>query len=98
MSSSIPEQRIKRLFRLADRRITEDFEDSQKLADRYVQLARNIGMKYSIPISSDLKKEYCHECLSFLKPGVNCKVRINSKNSTVNYNCKVCGKVNRYGF
>lgn len=98
MSQIIAEERIRRLFELADRRISEERMNSEKLADRYVEIARNIGMKYNVSIPSKLRKRYCHECLSYLKPGYNCSVRINSKSSAINYHCGVCGEVNRYGF
>lgn len=98
MSQKIAEERIQKLFELADRRISEDREDSEQLADRYVELAQAIGMKYNVSIPAELKKRYCHECFSFLKPGFNCRVRLNSKSSTVNYECGACGEVNRYGF
>ncbi len=95
MSRKIAEERIERLFELAERRMNED---CQELADRYVELARDVGMKYNVSIHPDLRKQFCHECRSYLKPGINCTVRINSKNSTVNYHCRECGNVNRYGF
>lgn len=98
MSQKIAEERIQRLFELADKRVSGDREDEEQLADRYVKLARDIGMKYNVSVPADLRKQYCHNCLSFLKPGVNCRVRINSKNDTVNYECRKCGEVNRYGF
>jgi len=98
MSKEIVEQRIKRLFELADLRISEDRAYSEHLADRYVELARNLGMKYNVSIPSNLRKRYCHKCLSYIKPGVNCQIRINSKNNTLNYHCKVCGEIDRYGF
>lgn len=98
MAAKIAEERIRRLFEVADKRVSEDRKDSVELANRYVELARDIGMKYNVSIPSELRKKYCHECFSFLKPGFNCQIRINSKNSTVNYHCKVCGEVNRYGF
>lgn len=89
----IAEERIERLFELADERMPE-----RELADRYVELARKIGMTYNVSIPREFRKRFCHECHSFLKPGVNCRVRINSKNRTVNYLCRECGNVNRYGF
>lgn len=98
MSQKIAEERIHRLFEIADQRISEDRENAKQLADRYVEIARNIGMKYNVSIPADLRKRYCHECFSFLKPGFNCQIRINSKSNTLNYQCRECGKVNRYGF
>jgi len=98
MSQKIAEERIKRLFELADQRISEDRENKEQLANRYVELAQDIGMKYNVSVPAELRKRYCHECLSFLKPGFNCQVRINSKSSAVNYHCEACGEVNRYEF
>jgi ribonuclease P protein subunit RPR2 len=98
MSQKIAEERIQRLFKLADSRISEDRESAGQLANRYVEIARKIGMKHNVSIPAELRKRYCHECFSFLKPGFNCQVRVNSKSSTLNYECKECGEVNRYGF
>lgn len=91
----IAEERIERLFDLADKRVDEGREE---LADRYVELARKIGMTCQVSISGDLKRRYCQNCHSYLKPGHNCMVRVNSKNKTVNYHCENCGEINRYGF
>lgn len=98
MAKQIAEERIRRLFELADRRIEEGGEESQELSNRYVELAKKIGMKYNVSIPGDLKKRMCGECHAFLVPGRNCVVRVNSKNSTINYRCESCGHVNRYGY
>ncbi|MFB6190553.1 MAG: ribonuclease P protein component 4 [Candidatus Nanohaloarchaea archaeon] len=98
MTRDIARERIHRLFDLADRRFSEERDDAGELADRYVELAREIGMSYNVSIPGELRRRYCHECGSFLEPGANCTVRLNSKNSTVNYHCEKCGEVNRYGF
>lgn len=98
MTRAVAEERIERLFELADRRLSGDRDDAQRLADRYVELAREIGMSHNVSIPGELRRRFCHECGSFLRPGVNCTVRINSKNSTVNYHCDSCGEVNRFGF
>lgn len=90
----IAEERIRRLFELASKRIPGE----KQLADRYVELARKIGMKYQVSIPSDLKKQFCEECGSYLEPGYNCRVRVNSKKRNINYYCEECGHVNRYGF
>jgi ribonuclease P protein subunit RPR2 len=73
-------------------------EGRESLADRYIELAQKIGMKYQVTLDSELKRRICQECGSYLKPGINCKVRINSKNSTINYHCSECGEVNRHGY
>ncbi len=94
MERGIARERIEKLFELADERVI----DEPELADRYVELARKISMKYQVAIPSRLKRRFCGECGGFLKPGVNCSVRINSKNRTVNYHCERCGGVTRHGY
>lgn len=97
MEQQIAGERIERLFELAGKRVREK-EEGKELADRYVELARDIGMKYNVSIPTELQKSFCESCHSYLKPGLNCRVRINSRKSTVNYTCGECGHVNRYGF
>jgi len=53
MSQKIAEERIQRLFEIADQRISEDREDAEDLASRYVELGRNIGMKYNVSIPGE---------------------------------------------
>lgn len=94
-SREIAEERIERLFGLADKR----FSDGRKeLADRYVELARRIGMRSQVSIPDRFKKRYCSGCGSYLVPGKNCKVRVNSKNKVIKYTCEECGEVERHGF
>lgn len=95
MADRIAEERIRRLFELAGRRMREG---EKQLADRYVEIALKIGMSHNISIPSELKKRFCSECHSYLVPGENCKVRINSKKNNVNYTCMECRNVDRYGF
>lgn len=95
MAQKIVEERIRRLFELAENRF---FEGRKRLADRYVQLARDIGMSYNVSIPSELKQRMCQECHSYLVPGKSCTVRIDSKQKTIGYSCENCGHKNRYGF
>jgi ribonuclease P protein subunit RPR2 len=92
--ASIALERIEKLFRLAEKR----FDAGEKeLADRYVELARKISMKSEHPIPPDYRKKFCGNCESFLRPGSNCEVRLNSGRQTVVYNCLECGEETRYG-
>lgn len=95
MEQRIAEERIRRLFELADRRLDQK---NDELADRYIELARDIGMKYNVSMPGELKKRFCSECGSFLRPGYNCQVRIDSTKNTVKYRCSECGEVQRYGY
>jgi len=90
VSSKIAEERMKILF--------EEAEKRPKYAERYLKLAEKIGMKTETPIPSDLNKKYCSNCYTILKPGRNCRVRVDSGNKTVNYECLECGDVRRYGY
>lgn len=92
--TSIAEERIERLFRMAEEKASEGRQD---LADRYVELAKKIGMKTQQPIPSEWKRRYCGDCGAFLTPGKNCRVRINSKRSQKVYTCERCGNIQRYG-
>ncbi|MFB6204018.1 MAG: ribonuclease P protein component 4 [Candidatus Nanohaloarchaea archaeon] len=95
MPEDIAKERIERLFELAERRMSSGHED---LADRYVEIARRIGMREQVSIPSERQKQFCSRCKAFLMPGKNCRVRIDSKKSTVNYECENCGNIDRYGF
>lgn len=95
MEGQIARERIERLFSLARKRVDEDREE---LADRYVELARAIGMRHNVSIPRQLRRNYCHSCYSYLLPGYNCRVRVNSGKENINYRCGECGEVNRFGF
>ncbi|MDP3765783.1 MAG: ribonuclease P [Nanoarchaeota archaeon] len=68
----IAKNRIKFLFQHAK----EVFKQDNKLADKYVKIARRIAMKYKIRLPSSLKKRFCKHCHKYLVPGVNCRVRL----------------------
>lgn len=88
---AIAEERIRELFRQAD----SMFSRSRKLADRYVELARKISMKYKVRIPRQLKRRFCKHCHCYLKPGVNCRVRI--AKGRVIYYCLSCKRFMRFG-
>jgi ribonuclease P protein subunit RPR2 len=80
-------QRIERLFKLAE-------ADARKAegsrSDRYIQLARAIGMRYRVRIPSHLKMRICKGCHSYLVPGKNARVRLRGEYITTT--CLRCGK------
>lgn len=91
----------KKFEKIARRRINELFEEADKhkdkrLSNRYVQLARNISMKYNVPIPKDLRKRYCKHCYSYLKPGINLRIRRTEKGMT--YSCLECNKRMRFPY
>ena len=66
----------------------------QEYSDRYVEIARKIAMKYKIKIPSELKKRFCKNCQTYLRPGTNCRVR--TRNGRIIYYCQNCKKYMRY--
>lgn len=67
-------QRITVLFRLAEKEAKKHRFDR---ADRYVEIARRIGMRYLISIPREYKYLMCKRCHRFLLPGVTGRVRTN---------------------
>jgi ribonuclease P protein subunit RPR2 len=72
--------------------------DKPKRANRYVKMARKLGMRYNVRIPRKHRREFCHKCDVYLLPGKNCTVRTNSKTRCVEYTCHDCKSVNRYGY
>ncbi len=85
----IAAERIQRLLELADK----IFEKNRDLADRYVRLAWRIATKYNVRLPLGLRRKFCRKCLSFSRPGVSCRVRIQS--GCVVTTCLRCGHVVR---
>jgi ribonuclease P protein subunit RPR2 len=91
---NIAKERIEILFSEARKTAS----DKPNRANRYVTIARKIGMRYNVRIPSKHRREFCHKCGSYLLPGNNCKVRTNSKTQCVEYYCQNCNITNRYGY
>jgi|GEM_PF-164143 len=83
-------QRIERLFELAEVEARKTDAKERSRSDRYVQLAREIGMRYRVRIPSHLKMRFCNGCYAFLIPGENARVRLRSDYITTT--CLRCGK------
>ena len=86
------EQRIKRLFQLAQKA----YPKRPELADRYVDVARRISMRHRVSIPRELKKRICKECGSYLMPGENSRIRLDGKNIVIT--CMKCGAIKRYPY
>lgn len=93
LEKSIAKKRICKLFSMAEQRA---LEGKLNLANRYVQIARKISMKYLVPIPKEYKRKFCKHCYAFLVPGLNSRFRIN--NSKLVIYCKNCNKLTRIPF
>jgi len=84
-------ERIKILFNEANKA----FKKHPERSDRYVKLARKIGMKVNLRIPMEYKRKFCKHCYSYLKIGVNSRKRI--RDGKIIYYCMKCKKFNRVG-
>lgn len=87
-SYGIAKERIGILFALAEK---EALAGDLVLATEYVKQARRIAMKHNVRLR-EYKGKYCRGCESYLLPGKTSKVRINSKEKSVEIRCLVCGR------
>ncbi|RLF36002.1 MAG: hypothetical protein DRN03_04240 [Thermoplasmata archaeon] len=86
----IARERIDRLFELA---LEEALSHNFKRADRYVEIARDIGMKYLVRIPRKYNLFFCKKCYRFLLPGKTAKVRINRGKLVIT--CNYCSFIRR---
>jgi ribonuclease P protein subunit RPR2 len=90
----IAEERMEILFEKAE----EKFDEDSELANRYVEIAQRIGERTETPVPKKFRRMFCSRCGSFLRPGVNCQIRIDSKDGAVEYKCGECGKEDCYEY
>jgi len=90
----IAKERIAILFDEAESSFAKHPERSR----RYVELARKIGMRYNVRFEKRMKMRFCRKCNSYLKPGVNSRVRTDEKRKSVLTTCLSCGHVSRHPY
>ncbi|UCG95804.1 MAG: ribonuclease P [archaeon] len=90
----IARERIRILLREAESEVRQHPERSR----RYAELARKIGMRYKVRFPKKYKRKICKSCFSYLKPGVNCTVRLVPKERCVVWRCLECKKERRYPY
>ena len=88
----IAQNSINELFSEADK----IFQDEPGLANRYVEIARKISMKFKVKLSSVQTKKFCKTCHNFLVPGKNCRVRLT--NQKLVYYCFSCKNHMRFPY
>jgi len=92
LRKDMAKQRIHILFNLAEK----TYPQSMSLANRYIEIARNISMKCNVRLDKKERRKFCHHCYSFLVPGVNCRVRLHDNHVIVS--CLNCGGRMRYRY
>ncbi len=69
----IAQDRICYLFRLAEKTAQNN---NLAFANRYVQLARKISMRYRVSIPKEYKRQFCKHCYAYIVPGETARIRI----------------------
>jgi len=99
MVSPMPAAAKRRVRRIASERMKillkmarENVKDNPDLAQRYTNLARELGMRFKIRIPQEYRRLICRHCKSFILPGVNCRVRLQRRREPhIVITCLNCG-------
>ena len=86
----IAKERIALLMREAD---SAALSGSLDMADRYVEMARRVGMRYNVRIPQEFRRRFCRGCYGYLLPGVTSRNRFNKGNLVTT--CTRCGHIAR---
>lgn len=91
-TKQIAKQRMHILFQQAE----DVYRTNPKLASRYIEVARKIGMAAKIRLPTEYKRRICRKCDALLVPGNNCRVRIKQRREPhLVTTCLVCGNQTR---
>ena len=86
----IAKERIDILFNLAEKELK-----NSKRSRRYVKLARKIGKRYNVRLTTGQKRKFCKECNQLLIPKKTCEIKIDSNKKFMKIKCRNCGNVSR---
>lgn len=88
----VASERMRLLLEMADDVLSKD----PQLARRYTELARKMGMRYKVRIPVEYRQRICKGCKGPLKPGVNCRVRLQQdREPHIVITCLDCGEHTR---
>jgi len=90
----IAKERIKILFSEAQKA----FKQHPERSERYVIIARKIGMKCNVSIPREYRMLFCRNCGEYLVSGITSRVRLDSVKNNIIITCKKCGSVKRYPY
>ena len=71
------------------------FHENPERSERYVRMAREIGMKCNVSIPKKLRLMFCRKCRGYLVPGDTSSVRLDPAKGNIIITCKKCGNVKR---
>ncbi|MBI4167731.1 MAG: ribonuclease P [Candidatus Aenigmarchaeota archaeon] len=87
-------ERIRRLFELAE----ESHREKTGMANRYVELAREMAMHYKAGMPKEFRTRFCRNCGAYLSAGSTSTVRTNPAKKAVVIKCNKCGNVKRFPY
>ncbi|MHC1594442.1 MAG: ribonuclease P protein component 4 [Methanotrichaceae archaeon] len=87
----IARQRIERLFEMAE----EEHKYHPERSDRYVYLARRIGMRLRVRIPRRLKRKMCKHCHCYISPD---RSRVRLRDGVLTVTCLRCDGLMRYPY
>ena len=90
-AKDLARQRIERLFVLAE----EEHALHPERSDRYVALARKMGMRMRVRLPRRLKRRICKGCKCYLSPE---RARVRLRDGVVTVTCIECGEQMRYPY
>ncbi len=85
-ASDIAKERVERLFSLAEKAATEG---DLAHADRYIEMAWNIKLKFRLRLTAYQKKLFCRKCRKFLAAGKTGRYR--TEKGVLVVTCINCG-------
>ena len=86
IQKTIAKNRINKLFLLAEKYA---LSGRLNLANRYVDLARKISMRYLVPMPKEFKRCFCKHCYQYMLPHVTARMRIHRGKLVIYcHNCK----------
>jgi ribonuclease P protein subunit RPR2 len=86
----IARERVSDLFALAEKEATDGHRD---LANRYVVLARRVGMRYNVRLLPEYRELYCRGCSTFWVEGLSVRTRLRGGRRV--RTCLSCGRQHR---
>ncbi|MDY6769682.1 MAG: ribonuclease P protein component 4 [Candidatus Nanohaloarchaea archaeon] len=88
-AEDIARERIDILFDEA----ADAFPERQDRADRYVAIARDIAMTFTLSLPDRHRRHVCSDCYSYIRPGANARVRV--EDGVKRVTCEECGHTER---
>lgn len=86
IQNTIARKRINKLFLMAE---SKALSGNLSIANRYVELARKLSMRYLVPIPREFKRCFCKHCYQYLLPDLNSRFRVHRGKLVVYcHNCK----------